>query len=82
MRVRPLNSKELSISNFETIRVLDSKVIVLMDPQNEFEPEDVRKYILESVCKVYISENRFSGTIATEKDNMRLIMHLIKTHLP
>ena len=41
IRVRPLNSKELSISNFETINILDQKLVVLMDPQNEFEREDV-----------------------------------------
>jgi len=36
-----LNPKEIRISNFETLRVLDRKLIVLQDPQNEFESNDV-----------------------------------------
>lgn len=42
VRVRPLNNKELSQSEFETIRVLDQKMIVLLDPGNEFESDDVK----------------------------------------
>ena len=41
MRCRPLNSKELAISNFETIKILDGKLVVLFDPANEFDPNDV-----------------------------------------
>jgi kinesin family protein 18/19 len=41
IRVRPLNSKELAISNFETIKIVDQKIAVLLDPANEFEPQDV-----------------------------------------
>lgn len=35
IRVRPLNLKERSISEFETIRILDGKMIILMDPESE-----------------------------------------------
>ena len=45
VRVRPLNSRELAVSNFETIKVMDQKVICLLDPQNEFEPEDVNNLL-------------------------------------
>lgn len=41
MRCRPLNSKELALSDFETVKVLNSKLVVLLDPGNEFEPEDI-----------------------------------------
>jgi len=41
VRVRPLNSKELTFSNYETLKVLDNKVVVLLDPQNQFDPNDV-----------------------------------------
>jgi len=37
-----LNQKELSISNFETLKIIDGKVVVLLDPQNEFESDEVR----------------------------------------
>ena len=36
-----MNSKEFSISNYETVKVLEGKVVLLLDPQNEFEREDV-----------------------------------------
>ena len=36
-----MNSKEYSISNFETVKILDRKVVILLDPQNEFERDDV-----------------------------------------
>ncbi len=41
VRVRPLNSKELTVSDFDTVRILDQKLVILLDPGNEFEPEDV-----------------------------------------
>jgi len=41
VRCRPLNSKELTVSDFETVRILDQKLVILLDPGNEFEPEDV-----------------------------------------
>ena len=41
VRCRPLNSKELGISNFETIKILDQNLVVLFDPANEFDPNDV-----------------------------------------
>jgi len=41
VRVRPLSSKEQTISNYETIRVLDGKVVVLLDPSNQFDANDV-----------------------------------------
>ena len=41
VRMRPLNSKELTVSDFETVRILDNKLVILLDPGNEFEPEDV-----------------------------------------
>ncbi|CAD8089029.1 unnamed protein product [Paramecium primaurelia] len=43
IRVRPLNQKERSVSEFETIRILDGKMIVLMDPESEREDELLRK---------------------------------------
>jgi hypothetical protein len=33
VRVRPMNDKERTVSEFETIRVLDGKVLVLVDPE-------------------------------------------------
>ena len=41
VRNRPLNEKELAISNFETITVLDDKVVILLDPRNQFDFKDV-----------------------------------------
>ena len=41
VRTRPLNSKELNVSDFEIVRVLDQKVVVLLDPGNEFQYDDV-----------------------------------------
>ncbi|CAD8097559.1 unnamed protein product [Paramecium sonneborni] len=43
IRVRPLNQKERSVSEFETIRILDGKMIVLMDPESEREDDLLRK---------------------------------------
>lgn len=43
VRMRPLNSRELIVSDFETVRILDKKLVILLDPGNEFEPEDVIK---------------------------------------
>jgi kinesin family protein 18/19 len=40
VRTRPLNSKEMNISNFETLKILDGKLVVLLDPMNEFDPND------------------------------------------
>jgi kinesin family protein 18/19 len=34
--VRPLSPKELSIIELDTVKVLDSKMVVLLDPENEF----------------------------------------------
>ena len=42
IRVRPLNPREAAISDFEAIRVLDQKVVILLDPGNEFEGDDVK----------------------------------------
>jgi hypothetical protein len=52
VRVRPLNTKEHAQSEFETIRVLDQKVIVLLDPGNEFESDDV-KFLAFSKNTIY-----------------------------
>lgn len=41
MRCRPLNPRELQLSDFETVKILNSKLVVLLDPGNEFEPEDI-----------------------------------------
>jgi kinesin family protein 18/19 len=41
VRARPINAREESISNFETIRILDGKIVVALDPQNQFDPNDV-----------------------------------------
>ncbi|CAD8201892.1 unnamed protein product [Paramecium octaurelia] len=43
IRVRPLSQKERSLSEFETIRILDNKMIVLMDPEQEREEDLLRK---------------------------------------
>ncbi|CAD8097370.1 unnamed protein product [Paramecium primaurelia] len=43
IRVRPLSQKERSLSEFETIRILDNKMIVLMDPESEREDDLLRK---------------------------------------
>ena len=45
IRVRPLNTRELTVSNFDTIKVMDQKVICLLDPQNEFESQDVKNLL-------------------------------------
>jgi hypothetical protein len=42
IRKRPLLSKELEKNDFETVKILDGKVVVLMDPGNIFEANDVR----------------------------------------
>lgn len=36
VRVRPLSQKELSVIDLDTVKVLDSKIVVLLDPENEF----------------------------------------------
>jgi len=41
VRSRPLNQRELHISNFDTIRVLDDKIICLLDPSLQFDTNDV-----------------------------------------
>ena len=41
IRVRPLLAKDKYISEFECVRCLDEKLIVLLDPQYEMSPEDV-----------------------------------------
>lgn len=41
VRIRPLNQKELAKSDFETVKVLDERVIVLLDPGFELNPDDV-----------------------------------------
>lgn len=41
VRSRPISQKEKAVSDFETLRVLDKKVVVLLDPGNNFEKEDV-----------------------------------------
>ncbi|CAD8105985.1 unnamed protein product [Paramecium sonneborni] len=43
IRVRPLSQKERSLSEFETIRILDNKMIVLLDPEQEREDDLLRK---------------------------------------
>lgn len=40
VRVRPLNEKEKYISNFDTARVVDKNLLVLLDPQYEMSPDD------------------------------------------
>lgn len=39
--IRPLIKKEVEENPFEIVKVLDEKVIVLLDPANSLEPEDV-----------------------------------------
>lgn len=39
VRVRPLNDKEKTISEFQTIKILDEHLMILMDPENN--PDDV-----------------------------------------
>lgn len=41
VRVRPVNEKERYISNFETAKVIDDQIVLLLDPQYEMAPEDV-----------------------------------------
>ena len=41
VRVRPLSNKEKYISTYETARCVDSRLIVLHDPQYELNPEDI-----------------------------------------
>ncbi|CAD8110484.1 unnamed protein product [Paramecium sonneborni] len=43
IRVRPLSQKERSLSEFETIRILDNKMIVLLDPEQERDDDLLRK---------------------------------------
>ncbi|CAK60116.1 unnamed protein product (macronuclear) [Paramecium tetraurelia] len=43
IRVRPLSQKERSQSEFETIRILDNKMIVLLDPDSEREDDLLKK---------------------------------------
>ncbi|CAD8091684.1 unnamed protein product [Paramecium primaurelia] len=43
IRVRPLSQKEKSLSEFETIKILDNKMIVLMDPEQERDEDLLRK---------------------------------------
>jgi hypothetical protein len=40
VRSRPLSEKERDKSDFETVRILDRQVVVLLDPGNTFEKED------------------------------------------
>lgn len=41
VRIRPLSTNEVIISNHETVSVIDNKVINLNDPQFEMSPNDV-----------------------------------------
>jgi len=41
VRVRPLSSKEVGYSNFETLKVIDGKCVLLLDPANQFDANDV-----------------------------------------
>ena len=41
VRIRPLSTNELLISNHEIVSVTDNKVINLNDPQFEMSPNDV-----------------------------------------
>ena len=41
IRVRPLLAKDKYITEFECVKTIDEKVIVLLDPQYEMSPEDV-----------------------------------------
>ncbi|EGR28601.1 kinesin motor domain protein [Ichthyophthirius multifiliis] len=41
IRVRPLNQKELEKSDFEVVRILDQRLVVLIDPGYEFNQNDV-----------------------------------------
>lgn len=41
MRSRPLSSKEVAKSSYETVKVLDERVAVLLDPGYELNPDDV-----------------------------------------
>ncbi len=41
IRIRPINQKELYISDFESAGCLDKNLVVLHDPQYEMCPEDV-----------------------------------------
>lgn len=43
VRVRPLNARERSFSAFETTRVLDGKLIALVDPGDEDINDVLRK---------------------------------------
>lgn len=38
--MRPLNNKERTVSEFETIKILDGKVLLLLDPSQD-NTEDV-----------------------------------------
>lgn len=42
IRTRPLNQRELEKSDFEVVRILDERVVVLIDPGNEMNQNDVR----------------------------------------
>lgn len=46
VRVRPINDKETYISSFETAKVMDQNMVLLLDPQYEMAPDDV---ILNSI---------------------------------
>lgn len=69
VRVRPLNEKEKYISNFDTARVVDKNLLVLLDPQYEMSPDDVTKF---SFIRISISE-----ITVIEKNNTHLNMYLM-----
>jgi kinesin family protein 18/19 len=36
VRVRPMLQRELSVLEMETVKILDGKMVVLLDPENEW----------------------------------------------
>jgi len=41
IRSRPLNARELEKSDFEVVRILDERVVVLIDPGYEMNQNDI-----------------------------------------
>lgn len=50
MRIRPLNPKELSFSDFECVTVDKFNNLTLLDPGTEFNRNDVALFININIC--------------------------------
>jgi kinesin family member 18/19 len=46
VRTRPLNQQEANVSEFETVSVIDDKVIILVDPTYQKHKKDVTRFFL------------------------------------